>query len=163
MSESSLRDAALSLSGLDLMTAILEGRLSGATMGGALGFALHAVDGGRVAFRGTPTGAHLNPLGTVHGGWYGALLDSAMTCAVTTRLPPGRLVTTLEFKTGILRAIPIGLEVEAVGTAQHVGRSTGVARGELRGVVDGRLYATGSTTCLVLRPQVGAEDPAPGA
>ena len=149
--ETSSPEDPLTWSGLDLMTAILEGRHPRATMSGPIGFALSAVADGRVAFRGTPTADHLNPLGTVHGGWYGTLLDSAMTCAVSTRLPAGQAATTLEFKTGIVRAIPVGTEVEAVGIADHVGRSIGVARGELRGVADGRLYATGSTTCLVLR------------
>jgi len=40
---------------------------------------------------------------------------------------------------------------EAIGTAQHVGRSTGIAIGEIRGVEDGKLYATGSTTCIVMK------------
>ena len=143
---------ALGMSGLEMMTGILEGRFPSATIAGQLGFRLHAVEEGRVVFRGTPGAAHLNPLGTVHGGWYGAILDSAMTCAVSTRVPAGRFATTLEFKTGIVRVIPLGTEVEAVGIADHVGRSTGVARGELRGVADGRLYATGSTTCMVIEP-----------
>ncbi|NBR53837.1 MAG: PaaI family thioesterase, partial [Rhodobacteraceae bacterium] len=26
---------------------------------------------------------------------------------------------------------------------------------EIRGAVDGRLYATGSTTCLIMQPKVG--------
>ncbi|MGR3473389.1 MAG: PaaI family thioesterase, partial [Sulfitobacter sp.] len=30
-------------------------------------------------------------------------------------------------------------------------RSTGVAHGEIRGVEDGKLYATGSTTCIVMK------------
>ena len=143
---------ALSMSGLELMTGILEGRFPSATIAGHLGFRLHAVDEGRVVFRGTPDERHLNPLGTVHGGWYGTILDSAMTCSVSTLVPAGRFATTLEFKTSVVRVIPVGAEVEAVGIADHVGRSTGVARGELRGVADGRLYATGSTTCMVIEP-----------
>ena len=140
------------MTGFELMRGILEGRLPGATISGPMAFGLHAVAEGRVAFRGTPGAQHLNPLGTVHGGWYGTLLDSAMTCAVMTRLPAGRFTTTLEFKTGIVRALSPGTEVEAVGITDHVGRSTGIARGELRGVADGRLYATGSTTCMVIEP-----------
>ncbi|MBT3466331.1 MAG: PaaI family thioesterase, partial [Rhodobacteraceae bacterium] len=36
------------------------------------------------------------------------------------------------------------------GTVDHAGRSTGVASGEIRGVEDGKLYATGSTTCIIM-------------
>jgi acyl-coenzyme A thioesterase PaaI-like protein len=40
--------------------------------------------------------------------------------------------------------------VRAVGMTSHVGRSTAVAEAKLTGVDDGRLYATGSTTCIIL-------------
>lgn len=137
------------LSGLEFLRAIMQGRLAGPPMAAHLGFALHRVDAGEVAFRGAPAFDHLNPMGGVHGGWYGALLDSAMGCAVASRLPAGRGYTTLEFKVNLVRALPVGLVVDCLGRASHVGRSTGVAEGEIRGVKDGRLYATGSTTCLV--------------
>jgi uncharacterized protein (TIGR00369 family) len=74
-----------------------------------------------------------------------------MACAVMTKVPKGSVYTTLEYKINILRPIPLGMEVEAIGVAQHVGRSTGIANGEIRGVEDGRLYATGSTTCIVMK------------
>ncbi|MEM8553544.1 MAG: PaaI family thioesterase [Pseudomonadota bacterium] len=110
---------------------------------------LVGVELGRVTFAGIPEQRHANPVGHVHGGWYGTLLDSAMGCAVQTRLPAGRGYTTLEFKVNITRPVPVGMEVEAVAECQHAGRSTAVARGEVRGVGDGKLYATGSTTCFV--------------
>jgi len=68
-----------------------------------------------------------------------------------TLVPKGSVYTTLEFKTNIIRPIKLGTEIEAVGTSQHTGRSTGVAVAELRGVEDGKLYATGSTTCIVMK------------
>ena len=86
----------------------------------------------------------------LHGGWYGTLLDSAMACAVMTRVPKGSVYTTLEYKINILHSIPLGTEIACVGTCQHAGRSTGIAVGEIRGVEDGRLYATGSTTCIIM-------------
>jgi uncharacterized protein (TIGR00369 family) len=89
-------------------------------------------------------------MGTVHGGWYGTLLDSAMACAVMTKVPRGSVYTTLEYKINILRSIPLGMQVDCFGVIDHVGRSTGVAHGEIRGVEDGKLYATGSTTCIVM-------------
>ncbi|SDD33001.1 PaaI family thioesterase [Ruegeria marina] len=138
------------MSGLDFMRGVLDGRLPAAPIARTLGFDLHAVAEGRVVFRGTPTFDACNPLGAVHGGWYGTLLDSAMACAVQTMVPQGVAYTTLEYKINILRAIPIGTEVECTGIADHVGRSTGVAHGEIRGIEDGRLYATDSTTCIVL-------------
>ena len=138
------------MSGLDFMQGILDGRLPAPPIARTMGYHLHSVDMGRVAFRGTPTFDVCNPLGAVHGGWYGTLLDSAMACAVQTMVPQGAAYTTMEYKINIIRAIPTGTEVECTGIADHVGRSTGVAHGEIRGVTDNRLYATGSTTCIVL-------------
>ncbi|WP_293575878.1 PaaI family thioesterase [Phaeobacter sp.] len=140
-----------SISGLEFMEGILTGRLPGPPIGETLGYHLHSVEVGKVVFRGCPEFDVTNPMGTVHGGWYGTLLDSAMACAVMTRVPKGSVYTTLEYKINILRSIPLGTLIDCTGTIDHVGRSTGVAHGELRGVDDGRLYATGSTTCIVMK------------
>mgnify|MGYP000754528431 CR=1 FL=1 len=74
-----------------------------------------------------------------------------MACSVMTRVPKGSVYTTLEFKINILRSIPLGMTIDCWGEIDHVGRSTGVAHGEIRGVEDGKLYATGSTTCIVMK------------
>ena len=143
------------ISGLEFMTGILEGRLPGPPIGATMGYHLHSVEAGRVVFRGTPEFNVTNPMGTVHGGWYGTLLDSAMACAVMTRVPKGSVYTTLEYKINILRPIPLGLTVDCWGEIDHVGRSTGIAHGEIRGVEDGKLYATGSTTCILMKMSPG--------
>ena len=139
------------ISGLDFMTGILEGRLPGPPIGETMGYHLTSVTAGRVVFRGTPEFNVTNPMGTVHGGWYGTLLDSAMACAVMTRVPKGSVYTTLEYKINILRPIPLGMTVDCWGEIDHVGRFTGIAHGEIRGMEDDKLYATGSTTCIVMK------------
>ncbi len=138
------------LSGLELLQAILDGDAPPPPMALAMNYRLHAVEHGRAVFRGTPSADFHNPMGSLHGGWYGTLLDSALGCAIHSTLPPGRAYTTLEYKVNLTRAIPPGTEVEVVGTIQHSGRTTGVASAEIRGIDDGRLYATGSTTCLII-------------
>lgn len=139
------------MSGLEFMQGILDGTVPGPPIGDTMGYALHHVEDGKVTFRGTPEFKTTNPMGTVHGGWYGTLLDSAMACAVMTKVPRGSVYTTLEYKINITRPIPLGLEIECTGTVEHAGRSTGVASGALRGVADGKLYATGSTTCIIMK------------
>ena len=142
--------ALTAMSGLEYMQAIRDGRMAGAPIAGVMNFRLYRVEEGSVAFRGTPAFEHLNPMGGVHGGWYGTLLDSALGCAVATTLPAGRYYTTLEFKVNITRALKPGTLVEAAAQVSHIGRSTGVAEATLRGVEDGKLYATGSTTCIIM-------------
>lgn len=139
-----------SMTGLEYIQAIFEGRLPGAPIAETMGFKPHLVEAGRVVFRGAPAFRHLNPMGGVHGGWYGTLLDSALGCAVATMLPKGRGYTTLEYKVNITRALPVGVVIDCEARVAHMGRSTGVAEATIKGVEDGRLYATGSTTCMVL-------------
>ena len=140
----------LAMSGLEFIRAIFEGRVGGAPIAGLMNFRLHLVEEGRVIFRGSPGFEHLNPMGGVHGGWYGTILDSALGCAVASTLPKGRGYTTLEYKVNVTRALPLGTEVDCEARVSHAGRTTGVAEGTIRGTADGKLFATGSTTCLVL-------------
>ena len=144
-------DYVLSRTGLELMQDIVDGKISGPPIGATLGFYPILAEEGKVIFEGTPQFDVLNPLGTVHGGWYGALLDSCMACAVQTKLKMGQIYTTLEYKINIIRPIPTGTAVHAIGKVHHAGRSTGIADGEIVGVEDGKLYATGSTTCIVMQ------------
>ncbi len=146
------RDTVLSLSGFDFMRAILEGKIPSAPIAQTLGFQLHTVEDGSVTFRGTPAFDHMNPVGTIHGGWYATILDSAMACAIMTKVPKGSLYTTLELKLNIIRPIPEGMQVDCIGTTEHSGRSTGVSTGQVVGVSDQKLYATGSTTCIIMTP-----------
>ena len=144
------RDALLSISGLEFMQDMLAGRKSMPPVAGVMNYVIHAVEPGRVAFRGAPEFRHTNPVGGVHGGWYGSLLDSALGCAAMTIVPKGHWYTTLEYKVNITRALPIGTPIEVVGVVQHAGRSTVVATAELRCLDHDKLYATGSTTCIIL-------------
>lgn len=137
------------LSGLQFFEKMLAGELPQPNMGATLNFlAVHAQHGMAV-FQGKPLEAVLNPLGTVHGGWYGTLLDSAVGCAIHSVLPAGRGYTTLEFKINIVRGLPLTVPlVRAVGEVVHAGRQIATAQGRLVGP-DGTLYAHASTTCLV--------------
>lgn len=138
------------MSGFEFIDGIRTGRFPAPPIAEPMGMRLTEVAEGRVVFEGTPAFRHYNPLGTVHGGWFGTILDSCMACAVQTCLPAGRGYTTLEYRVNILRAVTVGTGVlRAIGEVVRVGRRTGVAEGRL---VDGtgRVHATGSTTCLVM-------------
>ena len=139
------------ISGLQFMQGILDGRYPSPPIGKTLGYYLSEVEEGRVVFSGAPRFYTFNPMGTVHGGWYGTLLDSAMACAVMTKVPKGSIYTTLEYKVNIIKSIPEGREIQAIGITNHVGRSTGVATAEIIDAETEKLYATGSTTCIVMK------------
>jgi uncharacterized protein (TIGR00369 family) len=136
-------------SGLEMMHAMLRGEVPYPPIARTLDFSLLEVEEGRALFQGTPGPAHLNPMGTIHGGWYATLLDSAMGCAVHTMMPAGRGYTTAELGVNLVRAISSKApRVRAEGKVIHCGRQLATAEARLYGP-DGTLYAHATTTCLV--------------
>ena len=115
-----------------------------------------------------------NPIGLVHGGLVCTLLDSVLGCAVQTTLGVGLGYTSLEICERAQRSEPRGSvaanaaaerseacqvsylrpvragegDLTAVGRVSRRGRRVSFADGEVRDS-QGRLVATGSSTCLV--------------
>jgi uncharacterized protein (TIGR00369 family) len=143
--------------GLEVMQAILAGELPFPHIAETLDFSLIEVAPGKAVFQGTPQLKHYNPLGSVHGGWYATLLDSALGCAVHTMMPAGRAYTTAELSLNIVRAASHKTgPLRAIGSVIHCGRQLATAEARIVGS-DGKLYAHATTTCLVF------EVPAPQA
>ena len=136
--------------GIDFLRAMARGEIDATPMALTANIRLDSIEPGRVGFRGRAEPRHCNPFGAVHGGWYGTLLDSALGCAVLSVLPQGRWYTTLDYGVNLTRALPPGAEAICTAEVMHAGRTTAVARGEIRGAEDGKLYATGQTTCLIM-------------
>jgi uncharacterized protein (TIGR00369 family) len=135
------------------MQAMLAGEIPYPMIGETLDFALVEVAKGSVVFQGTPQLKHFNPLGTVHGGWYATLLDSAVGCSVHTSLAVGQGYTTAELSVNIVRAANQATgPLRAIGKVIHSGRQLATAEGRIVGP-DGKLYAHATTTCLVFEPR----------
>lgn len=142
-------DQVARLTGLEVMRAMLAGELPPPPIAETLDFALIEVDFGRAVFQGRPLLRHYNPLGSVHGGWYATLLDSALGCAVHTTMPVGKTYTTAELKLNLVRPLTDKVPlVRAEGTLIHGGNRMAVAQARLTGP-DGKLYAHATTTCFV--------------
>jgi uncharacterized protein (TIGR00369 family) len=150
------------LSGLEYLRAIAEERTPGAPIAALLGMSVVSVQPGQVAF-GLEVGEHLyNPIGSVHGGVFCTLLDSAMGCAVHSSLDRGQAYTTLELKVNIVKALTVSTpSVVATGRVVSAGRRVATASGQITGP-DGTLYAHATTTCLVFEPSGAAGPPRPG-
>ena len=135
--------------GLDAIKGMMEGRTPPAPMGLHMNFCIVHAGLGQVIFQGRPQSTHLNPMGTVHGGWYATILDSALGCAVHTMLPAGRGYTTSQLHLQLVRSIPLGVErVQAVAEVMHCGRQLATAQSQLLGP-DGSLYAHATCTCMI--------------
>lgn len=136
-------------SGMDFLQRIWDGELPSPPIGDTMDFIPVEGEPGRVVFQGTPDKRHYNPLGSVHGGYFCTLLDSAVGCAVHSVLPQGTGYTTLELKVNLIRALTADTgPVRAEGKVIQVGNRVGIAEGR---IVDaaGKLYAHATTTCLI--------------
>ena len=141
---------AKSIPGLQLLTAIMDGTLPAPPIQRALDFRLVQVGHGFTAFAGSPKSEYYNPLGSVHGGYAAALLDSCMSCAVHSTLGVGYSYATLEIKINFVRAITSNTgEVRAEGRVINSGKRIATADGRLFDSA-GTLHAHGTTTCLIL-------------
>lgn len=137
------------MSGLQFVQGLAEGTLPLNTIAKTLGYDVSEAVRGRVVVTAEPSGIHLNPAGTVHGGLAATLLDSCMGLAVQSTLEKGVGQTTLEFKISLLRAItPDTGPIRAEGIVLSRGRRVGTAEGRITDG-NGRLLAHGTTTCLI--------------
>ena len=144
-------EAAMQMSGLEYLRAMMRGELPAPPMAALMGFGFVEVDEGRVVFECMPAEYHYNPIGVVHGGFACTLFDSAMGCAVHTELPVGAGYTTVELKVNLLR--PITAETGRLlceGETIHVGGRIATAEARLKDE-SGRLYGHATTTCMIFR------------
>ncbi len=135
--------------GLEQLQAMLASG-KGAPIGETLKFTLAEVTEGHVVFEAIP-GLHVyNPIGSVHGGYIAALLDSACGCAVHSLLNADQIHTTLELKTAYHR--PVTTEtgtIRAIGSVINMGRRVAYAEGRLVDAND-RLLASATSTLLIM-------------
>ncbi|MGW1887340.1 PaaI family thioesterase [Streptomyces sp. NPDC001970] len=136
-------------SGLEFLRDVLAGRLPAPPIAATLGFTLEEVEPGRAVFVMEPGEEHYNPIGSVHGGVYATLLDSAAGCAVQSVLPVGMGYTSLDLNLKFLRPITVDTgKVRAVGTVLNQGRRTALAQAELVDSQD-RLLAHATSSCML--------------
>lgn len=144
-----LEEARKTMTGLEQMQAVLNSG-SRPPISETLDFTLAEVSHGKAVFVGEPNEKHLNPIGTVHGGYAATLLDSALGCSIHTVLEPGERYTTVDLNVKYLRAMMPGMgKVTVTGEVVHKGRRIATAEARVVGE-DGKLYATGNTTCAII-------------
>lgn len=140
------------MSGLEYLRAMQVGEIPPAPIAILMNMGVAEVEEGRIVFTAEPAEYHYNPIGTVHGGLAATLLDPALGCAIHTMLPAGVGYTTLEIKVNYLRPMTSSTgTIYCEGKVIHLGGR--IATSEAR-VTDasGKLYAHGTTTCIILRP-----------
>src|SRR4051812_41926525 len=144
--------AAMGMSGLDYLNAIIQGEVPPPPIAELMDFDLDEVADGAATFSVVPAEYHYNPIGVVHGGLAATLFDSALGCAIHTTLPAGTGYTTLELKVNYLRPLTVDTgRVRCEARVIHVGGRVATAEARLLDEAD-RLYGHATTTCMVFRP-----------
>lgn len=142
--------------GLDFLRDMRAGRLPAPPILATLDFTLDEVEHGKVVFSLLPGEEHYNPIGSVHGGVYATLLDSAAGCAVQSTLPEGMGYTSLDLTVKFLRPVTVETgRVRAVGSVVSSGRRTALAEATLLDEAD-RLLAHATSSCMLF-PVRGAD------
>jgi uncharacterized protein (TIGR00369 family) len=144
--------AARGMDGMTFFGEMLAGRLPPPPIAAALGLDLVSVEKGRAVFELTPAEFHYNPIGSVHGGVYAILCDSACGCAVHSMLPAGAFYTSLDLSTRFIRPLTVDTgRLLCEGTVSHLGSRTAVAHARLTDAA-GKLYAEATSSCMIFRP-----------
>lgn len=143
------RDSFETLSGIELLRAMVRQELPAPPISQVMGILLTEIEPGRVVFEGRP-GPHLfNPLGGIHGGFALTLIDSAAGCAVHTELDAGVGYTTVETKANFVRPVPSEGIVRCEGRVVSRGRQIATAEAFLRDE-RGKLLSHGTSTLIIL-------------
>ena len=142
-------DAAAGLSGLEFLDKIGSGELPLVPAGATTNILPVAVGDGWAEFEMQPEEWHYNPIGSVHGGMLAGLADSALVCAVHTKLPAGTGDTTHDLNIKFTRAANLdsGL-LRCRAEVVTIGRRTATAEGRIVDMKVG-VVAHAIATCLL--------------
>ncbi len=136
------------LSGMEVLKKMMAGELPPPAMGVLMSLTLERIAEGEAVFGATASEQHTNPMGGVHGGYAATVLDSATGCAVHSALPPGRSYATVDLSVQMIRPVPVGVPLQAIGKVLNVSRRVGFAEGWLQDVT-GKRYAHATATCAI--------------
>ena len=144
--------AARELDGISFFREMIASRIPPPPITATLGFGWVSIEPGKVVFEITPAEYHYNPIGSVHGGVYATLCDSACGCAVHSMLPAGAHYTSLDLSVRFIRQITAATgRLLCEGTVEHLGSRTALATARLTDS-GGKLYAQAASSCMIFRP-----------
>ena len=136
--------------GLEYLQRIVRGEVPGVPIGDTLGFRLVDVEHSHVVLVGRPDQRSYNLIGTVHGGWAAAILDSALALATLSTLEADQGFTTVDIRINYLRPLSVETgEVRAEGRVLQAGRRLAYCEAKLTDRA-GKLLCHGTGSCLIL-------------
>ena len=147
------------LGGLEFFKLMLAGGAPVPPMLDLMGIRLAEVERGRVVFTANVEERFYNGTGVAHGGFAATLLDTALGCAINSTTEAGRRFTTLELKVNLTRPLTTAANpLWCEGKVIHIGGRIAISEAWIYGG-DDKLYAHGTTTCIVVELPRGTLEP----
>ncbi|MBB5577221.1 MULTISPECIES: PaaI family thioesterase [Rhizobium] len=140
------------MNGIEFVTGLSQGTLPRPPMADLLPFTLLPPDEGHVELLARPEARFFNVMNTVHGGWIMTMLDTSMSLAAQTTLMSGEVCPSQETSVKFVRPISVDCgELRITGKVISRGRTVITLDGRIENS-QGKLYAHGTSTCLIVRP-----------
>ena len=127
---------------------MIESGQSPMAIASLLGFSIKSVQSGEAVIEFEMTADHTNTMGTLHGGVFCTIADTAMGVAFYTMLEENESLATLELKINYLKPVWNG-KLLAKGKVIKKGRSTGFVECNVMDEND-ELVAHANSTYMVL-------------
>lgn len=140
------------MTGLELLIKMKNGEIPGPSIADTFPMKIMDVAHGKIIFEATADERHINPLGTVHGGFAATVLDSATGCAVHTALGENLGYTTIDLNVKMLKSVPLNTPLIAEGKIIKVSKRLGISEAVLKDD-ENNIYAHASSTCMILHPK----------
>lgn len=145
-----LHAGARETTGVEYLRRMIAGEIGNVPIGDTLGFRMVEAEPGRVALAGNPDERSFNVMGSVHGGWPAAILDTALALSTLSTLDAHHGFTTIDIKINYLRPITRETgEVRAEGRVLHGGKRIALCEATLKDSA-GKLLCHGTGTCLII-------------
>ncbi len=138
------------LNGVELLEKVIRGEIPHPSMATTIPMKLVKAEKGFAEFEAKADNNHLNPMGTIHGGFAATVLDSATGCAVHTMLGPGDSYATIDLNVKMLKPLPMGITLRARAKVIHCSKRLGVSEGTLEDE-EGRTYGHATAVCMISR------------
>ena len=137
------------MTGLNLVNHMLNSDVNKASIIDYFPFSDGCALPGEVSVTVTPTEAHLNANGTVHGGYAATMLDSVTALAIQTLQGSNATVGTVSLTLNYIRAISPHTPLKAIGKVSSMTKTHGFSEGQLVDT-EGEVCATAKACCVLV-------------
>lgn len=136
--------------GLDALKALISGELPQSPMAHTIPMTLVYAERGDIAYETTPTEAHINLQGGIHGGFCATVLDSVTGAVAHSLMEPGVGFATIDLNIKMIRPMQVGQTYRGIGKLINAGRNLVITEGKIVDEND-KIFASATATLMIIR------------